>query len=238
MEQVDLAEQERVVLLGDPPPTSVDIEHAGLVEVVAVLDAFPVLDRPGLSQSSRSKGTRRVVGQVGVLDERVRDIDPESVDAPLKPEANDAVVRLGHLRIRPVEVGLFGQVEVQPPLTRVRVERPGWPAEGANPVVRRPAGRAAAPDVPVPLRVSPRRSGAPEPRMFVRGVVRDEIEQDANPESMRLLEKRVEGLEVAEPRVDPAVIRDVVAAVGERGDIERREPDEIDPEPRQVVEPL
>jgi hypothetical protein len=57
--------------------------------------------------------------------------------------------------------------------------------------------------------------------MFVRGVVRDEVEKDADPEPVRLLDEPIEDLEIAEPPVDPAVISDVISVVRERGDVER-----------------
>jgi hypothetical protein len=62
VEEVDLAQQERVVLLGDPPPAAVDIQHPRLIQVVPVLEPLPVLDRPGLPQVSRPKDTPGVVG--------------------------------------------------------------------------------------------------------------------------------------------------------------------------------
>jgi len=52
-------------------------------------------------------------------------------------------------------------------------------------------------------------------------VVRDEVEQHADTQLMGFLDERIEDLEVAEPRIDLAVIRDVVAVVGERRDEER-----------------
>src|SRR5439155_17269255 len=45
-------------------------------------------------------------------------------------------------------------------------------------------------------------------------------------------------LERAELRVDRGVVRDVVAEVGQRRGVERREPERVDAEPDEVVEAL
>ena len=50
-------------------------------------------------------------------------------------------------------------------------------------------------------------------------------------------EECVEVGEGAEPRVDVAVVADVVAGVALRRGVERREPERVDPEPGQVLEP-
>ena len=49
-------------------------------------------------------------------------------------------------------------------------------------------------------------------------------------------EQAVEGLEVAEQRVDVGVVGDVVAEVGHRGAVERRQPDRRDTQRAHVVE--
>ena len=49
--------------------------------------------------------------------------------------------------------------------------------------------------------------------------------------------RRVEGREVAEERVDVAVVGDVVAEVRHRRAVDRRQPERVDAEPLQVVQP-
>src|SRR6266487_4582892 len=78
----------------------------------------------------------------------------------------------------------------------------------------------------------------PEPRVLDRGVTGDHVEQDAEAALVRRGDELVEVLERAELGVDRGVVRDVVAEVGERGGIDRREPEGVDAEPDQVVEPL
>ena len=73
--------------------------------------------------------------------------------------------------------------------------------------------------------------------MLVGGVVRHQVDDDPQPEDVGALEQGVEVRERAEQRVDVAVVRDVVAGVGLGGAVERRQPDRVDAEPREVVEP-
>ena len=74
--------------------------------------------------------------------------------------------------------------------------------------------------------------------MLVRGVVRHEVEDELHAARMRLGDQPVEVGERAEDRIDAAVIGDVVAEIGHRRRIDRREPDGVDAEPGEVVEPL
>jgi hypothetical protein len=73
--------------------------------------------------------------------------------------------------------------------------------------------------------------------MLVRGVVDDEVDQHAD---AALLGGVGEFDEIAEGpvgRIDPVVIRDVVAVVLSRRGLERHQPDRGDPEPVQIIEP-
>ena len=118
------------------------------------------------------------------------------------------------------------------------IEFPGVAAEVAEPVVGRPAaGSRIAPDVPVAFGVVARGARFLEPRMLVGRVVRHEVEHQLHAAAMDLGDQLVEIGERAEDRVDVGVIGNVVAEVGHRRRIDRRQPDGIDAEPLQVVEP-
>jgi hypothetical protein len=54
---------------------------------------------------------------------------------------------------------------------------------------------------------------------------------------VRRLGERLELVEVAEDRIDVGVVGDVVAEVRQRRRIDRRQPQRVDSEPRQMVEP-
>ena len=75
-----------------------------------------------------------------------------------------------------------------------------------------------------------------EPRVLVGGVVGHPVEQHADVARVGVGEQAVEGGEVAEQRVDVAVVGDVVAEVGHRRAVDRRQPERVDAEPLQVVE--
>src|SRR4051812_14859893 len=72
--------------------------------------------------------------------------------------------------------------------------------------------------------------------MLARAVVRHPVDDDADPARVRVREERVEVVERAEDRVDVAVVGDVVAEVGHRRAVERRQPDRLDAERLEVVE--
>ena len=123
----------------------------------------------------------RVVAQLAVLDDRVRDVDPEARHAAVEPEAQDVVELLAHLLVPPVQVGLrragscAGSTGPWPRRASTRAppkfETSCWAAT--------PSGRGSAHTYQSRWRAS-RRQRVPEPRVPVAGVVRDEVEQDAD----------------------------------------------------------
>ena len=184
-----------------------------------------------LRQAVVELGVRRVVAELGVLVHLAQRVDAEAVDAAVEPEAQHGEHRLAHRRVAPVEVGLLAQVGVRVVLAALGVEGPGGTAEHAQPVVGRAAvRRRVAPEVVVA------RLG--EPRVLVGGVVGHEVEQHAQPAVVRGRHQRVEVGERAEARVDRRVVGDVVAEVLHRRVVDRRQPDGVDAEPHEVVEPL
>src|SRR4030095_5656017 len=95
--------------------------------------------------------------------------------AGLEPEADDVLHRRDDGRVAVVEVRLFGEERVQIVLAGGRIERPRRPAEAAYPVVRRSAiGGGITPDVPIALRRRTRRARIHEPRVLMRGVIRNQ----------------------------------------------------------------
>ncbi|MBG9885237.1 hypothetical protein ABE10_01270, partial [Bacillus toyonensis] len=169
-------------------------------------------------------GVRRVVGESLRLDEAVRHVHAEAVDAPVEPEAQDGAELRADLLVRPVEVGLGDVEDVQVPLTRRAVglgdPLPHAAAEDRLPVVGRELAALALPvseDVPRTLRAPRSRGqGLLEPWVSIRGVVRDEVDDHADPARMRLREHLVEVGQRAEQRIDVAVVGDVVAGVALR----------------------
>ena len=120
-----------------------------------------------------------------------------------------------------------------------RVARPRRPlvAEVRDPAVGRRV--AVAPDVPRALvAVAPRRATPANHGMLVGGVVRDVVQQHAQPELVRPRDQGVGVVERAEQRIDVGVVGDVVAEVGHRRAVDRRQPDRVGAEVAHVLEAL
>ena len=174
-----------------------------------------------------------------LLEEVGHCVEPESVQSEVEPEAEGVDHRLPDLGVRVVEVGLM-VVEPMPEVrTALGVVRPVrlLAVDEDDPRVLVAVHRVR-PDVPVGLRVV----GAParllEPRVLARGVVHDEVGDDAHPPLVRCLDECRELVERAELGRDREEVGDVVAAVAERRRVEGKEPDAVDAEPLQVVELL
>ena len=231
----------RLELVGDGAPLAVDVVDAVLVPERCLGDV-------GVEHRRVVLGVRLGVGEVGqalLLDQPVGHVDAEAVDPPLEPEAQD-VAELGvDLGVVPVEVRLGGVEQVQVPvagrgsLRRAHV-RPAAPVEDAAPVVRRRlvvVAPALADDVPIPGRGAGHAGQQLlEPRVLAAGVVRDDVHEDPDAAVMGLRDQFVDVGQRAEPRVDGAVVGDVVAAVVERRGVEGRDPDRVDAQVGQVVQ--
>ena len=223
----------RIVAVGDRPPAAIDLVHLRTVQVVD-LPLSPPADLGGVVS-----GGRRVVAELRVVDQPVRDIDPEARDAPVEPEPQDVAERASDLLVPPVEIGLLGEEVVEVVLTRRGVELPRASPEDRSPVVRwGSVGPRIRPHVPVAVRGLPRGPRVHEPRVPVARVVGNEVEEDPDAPRTRLGHELVERVEIAEVRVDVSVVGDVVAPVEVRGGVDRRQPYAIDPEPSQVIEML
>ncbi len=227
----------RGVGVEDLAPVAVD-----LVDVVAVVEGVGARREPGQGRLAAQFGGAQVAQRLGqVLDQRVRDVDAEAVDAPVAPEPQRRAEVGADLFVLPVEVGLLGCEQVQVPLS-VGHPLPGAAAEDGLPV----GGRqfpVLAPAVPEDVAVAGRGTRArpqclAEPRVAVRGVVGHQVDDHLQAQPVGLGGHRVEVVQRAQPRVDVAVVVDVVAAVGEFGGVEGAQPQGIDAERGQVGQAL
>ena len=138
----------------------------------------------------------------------------------------------------PVQLRLAAEEIVQVILPAPRIPGPGRAAEHRLPVGRRRAvGLGIGPDIPVRLRVIATGAAFDEPGVLVRSVRIDLVNQDLEAEFVRAGDQRVEIGERAEDRIDIAIIADVVAEILHRTGEERRDPDRIDAERGDMVEP-
>ena len=185
-------------------------------------------------------------GQRRVLGDHVDHVHAEPVDATVEPPPHHLVHRRADLRVLPVEVGLLAGEQVEVVLA-------GRRGRGATPAPRRtiPSWSARRPGSPAS---SPARGGRhqyqsrfgavaararfDEPRVLVGGVVDDEVHHQLHAARVDVGEQLVEVRQGAEDRVDVPVVGDVVAVVVLRAALDRRQPDHVDAEQREVVEPL
>ncbi len=192
---------------------------------------------------------RRTVMQppVGVdtLGDQVDDIHPEAVDPAVEPPAHHVVDRLADVGVLPVEVRLLAAEQVQVVLAGGLVQLPGRAGEEALPVgrlrPRRPGAHALtsrAPPVPVPSGVVGRAAGLHEPRVLVGGVVDHQVHDEPDAACVETGDQLVQLLQRAEGRVDVAVVADVVAVVVLRRGVQRGQPEHVDAQVAQVVQPL
>ena len=166
-------------------------------------------------------------------------VEPEAVHAEVEPEPEHLDQRVLDLGVLVVEVGLVREEPV--PVIGAGlvvpgpVRRLGVGEDDARALV---AVHGVRPDVPVSLGVV--RAGARllEPRVVGRRVVHDQVGDDAHAALVGRLDEVADVLDRAVVGLDREEVGDVVAAVAQRGRVERQQPDAVDAEPLQVVELL
>ena len=218
VEQVHLTDEHPVVVL---------VHHRAQPPQPLVDRRLPVLEGHRLAFDE--------VAQLRILGELLDDVDAKAVDTAVQPEAHHVVHRGLDVGVVPVEVGLLGEERVQVPLLRRLVVRP----RATHRLERRaPVVRLVAPHVPVALRVVARGPRLDEPRVLVGAVVGDEVDDDLDVARVRALEQHVEVAQGPEERIDVAIVRYVVAEVGHRRAVERRQPHGLDAQRLEVIEVL
>ena len=231
----DLAYQHAVVVFVEQRPHPVEKGDV----LGPVLREAVILHVVGVHRRARIVALlRRVRPQLRVVEIVVHRVEPEAVHPALEPEAHGLEQRILHRRIVEVEIGLLDQEVVQVILPPHPVPFPRRAAEDRGPVVGRRAVRVGiGPDIPVRPRIAPACAALDEPRMLLRGVAQHLVDDDLEPLPVRLCHQRVEIPERAEERLDIGVVRHVVAHVGHGRGKDRREPDRIGPELRDMPEP-
>ena len=106
----------------------------------------PSADGRRARRSAAARSSRAMSGSPCGLHQAVRDVDPEPVDAAVKPEP-DRLLEVGpDLRVGPVEIGLLGGEQVQVPLARAAVGL-GDPLPGRPPKLLRQSLGGRSPSV-------------------------------------------------------------------------------------------
>src|SRR5205085_11558159 len=122
----------------------------------------------------------RLIAQLRVFEQARYRVDTETRDPAIEPELDHTIHRLLDLRIAPIQVRLLHIKIVVVVLVRLRVDLPGRAAEPGEPIVRWAPVLSIAPDIPVALGIRPRTARLFEPRVLVRGVIRDKIHDHAD----------------------------------------------------------
>ena len=163
-------------------------------------------------------------------------VEPEPVHVAVEPEFHDGKRPVLNFGIVEVEIRLLAQEIVEIELLPSRLPLPGGPAvEDRQPVVRRSAvGLGIRPDVPVGLRVVPALPAFFEERMQIAGMRKHLVNDHAQPGFMRGVYELVEIVQRAEQGIDAGMVGDVVSHVQHGRGEERREPDRVDAEIRDV----
>jgi hypothetical protein len=95
-----------------------------------------------------------------------------------------------------------------------------------------------APDVPIALGTAARPATFYEPRVLIRRMIGDEVQDHPDPARVRFRDQPFEIDQVAEDRIDVDIIGDVVAEVGHWRPKDRRNPDRIGAEIDEVGQSL
>lgn len=180
-----------------------------------------------------------IVGQAFILDEMVDGVDPEAVNPLIEPITQHVQHCADDVGIAPVEVRLTRQEGVIVILASQVVPCPGRSAEGRPPIVRGcTVGSRISPDKPVAARIASARTAFLEPPMLIGSVIGNVVHDKLQPGRMDRVHQLAEGLHIPKQRIDRGMVGHVIAEVRHRRRIYGREPDSVDPEGGDIVQPL
>ncbi len=170
------------------------------------------------------------------LDEERHRVQPEARDAERQPEADRLGDLVAHARVGHVQVGLMLVEHVLEVLLGALVVLPHAGLLAGEHGGLLLSGRLVPPDVEVAVRRRAAAARGDEPRMLVGGVVHDEVDDHPHPAVMGGADHLHEVAVIAQPRVDPVEVADVVAVVAIGRRVERHQPQARDAEIGQVVD--
>ena len=154
-------------------------------------------------------------------------IQTEAVDPQVQPPADHPVDFFPHLRIFPVQIGLFRRKDMEIGLARVVIVSPGRAAEEALPSVRQLVFRGIRPQIIVAVRIVFAFFCFQKPRMLVARMVHHQIHDDFDACSMGFAQQFLEIGHRPEIGMDVLIIGNVIAVVDIRRSVNRVQPDEI-----------
>ena len=174
---------------------------------------------------------------VTILPNLVDDVAAETINPFVEIEPDDVLHLFDDLWVLPIQVRLLRGENVKVPLPRFGDIGPSGAREIARPVIRGTFSSILAihPDVIIVIRAILVLARL-EPRVAIRGVIRDKIHDNSHAPFLRLGDQAVEILHRSIFRVDFVIIRDVVTDVELRAFVDRAQPKDIDPQILQVIE--
>ena len=211
-------------------------DEAGDIAVALVVQLELEIERAGARFASVGGG--RIVGQFRIMHHEIDRIDAEAVDPAVEPEFRHADQCGLHLRVVPIELRLLFEEIMHIILAAPCVPRPGGAAEHRLPVAGGCAiGLGVFPDIPVGMATDAAGAAFHEPGMQVRCMGIDLIDQDFQAERMGAGDQRVEIGKRAKDRIDIAIIGNIIPEIAHRAGEEGGEPDGIDTEAGNIIEP-
>ena len=185
----------------------------------------------------------RLIAQFRILEQRGDGVETEAGDAAIQPEAHRGEHGVLDLRVAPVQIRLLPVEHVVVELIDCRHVPPGRATEQTHPVVGGQAltggaGLAVVPDVEAMARGIAGARRFQEPGVLVGGVVEHHVEQHTDVAFAGLRQQAVKVRQRAVLRIHVLVVGDVIAEIDLRRGIHRCDPDGIDTERLQVIEPL
>ena len=166
-------------------------------------------------------------------------IDPETACAELQPEAHDPFDLVAQLLVRQVEIGLevVEAVIIPAPADLVPGPHAVFLAGENRATLRQFGGGLVCPDVVTMLFAVRLVAGGPEPRVFVRGVIEHEVEDDPDAPVAGESDELGQLTEVPDIGVEREVIADIVPVVAPRRLHNGHEPYAVDAQGLDVIEP-
>jgi hypothetical protein len=171
-----------------------------------------------------------------VVKKCVGDVEAETIHAARQPGVQNRQRRFARVRLHPVQLGLLAKELVMIILPPRRLVAPGRTAEHRKPVVRNCAVTLwIGPDIPIlPRRIAVAAGG--EPGVFVAGMRQDFVEDDLQAPRMGGIHQRREVLQRAVIGMHVVIVGDVVAPVAIGRRMDRRQPDRIHAQRRDIIE--
>ena len=190
-----------------------------------------------LSDVRSSSGIGRIVRQRCVVQIGIGDVQSKSVRAARQPMFQHVERSPARASIAPVQLGLLAQEFVMVMLAARRLIRPGRSAERRQPVVRRRSVGACGSAQTYQSDFAPPAPAIGEPGMFVRRVAENFVDDDSSARAhARPFKQRVEIGQRAVVGMNAFIVRDVIAPVAVGRGMDRRQPDRIDAQLRDVIE--